>query len=144
MRHLSKLLLSIILCLLGISLFASESSKKSIDESLQPIEIEYLAPDYIWKESPDGRHPTIPQLIKSKKPKYPNGFKRKKIQGYVEVCFVIEKDGTTSHIVATKATNKYFASSAVEAVKKWKFTSAIWENEKVAIQSRAPLYFQIK
>lgn len=107
------------------------------------IKKEYQVPDYVWKGTKeDPGPPSPPKPIKRQEPKYPKELKKLKMNGSALVSFVIETNGTTSNVVATKATNKYFAAAAEEAVKKWKFKPAKHKGKSIAISTKIPLKFK--
>ena len=131
------------LLLLTIAASLMAESITQPDGVSTPINIEYKVPDHVWKGTAETTgHPSAPRAIRRSEAKYPKELKKVKIDGSALVSFVVEIDGSTSNVVATKATNKYFAIAAEEAVKKWKFKPAEWNGEAVAIHTKIPVKFK--
>lgn len=66
-------------------------------------------------------------------PKYPINEARKGRDGWVELSFIVEPDGSTSNVIVKGSSgSKSFEKEAIRAAKKWKYSPAI-ENGK-AIQ----------
>ncbi|WP_185968090.1 energy transducer TonB [Thalassotalea sp. PS06] len=65
-------------------------------------------------------------------PIYPIYYARKKKEGWVELTFTIEKDGAISNILVTDDSGgAQFVTSAINAVKKWKYKPALEFNQPV-------------
>jgi TonB family protein len=88
-----------------------------------------------------------PKLIKRKLPKYPGMAARAKVQGSVEVTFVIQPDGTTGDIRVTKPAsatpNLGFEEEAIKAVEKWRYEPVSHHGKPVKLQAKATVDFSL-
>jgi TonB family protein len=73
-----------------------------------------------------------PAVTKQVPPLYPFQLKRHGIMGEATVQFIIAADGTVRDIVVISATHEGFASSAVQAVRQWRFTPGEFDGQPVA------------
>jgi protein TonB len=53
-------------------------------------------------------------------PNYPYALKRAAVSGTVLIDFIVETNGTTSHVMASGGQSE-FGESAVQAVSRWRF-----------------------
>jgi protein TonB len=54
-------------------------------------------------------------------PRYPPNALRRGIEGWVDVAFVLSRDGSTTNVEATDASNSIFRAAATQAVRQWAF-----------------------
>jgi len=144
-----RLIVCAIFCLSGCT-----SNIKKIEDSsaatphgamqFSEISKSFKTPEYVWSANGASDHPTPPQLIYSVAPEFPRLMLERNIEGRALVMFIVEKDGSTSHVTAIEATNRLFAESAEEAVRNWKYAPGYYEGEPVAIRSRIEIPFMIR
>ncbi len=118
----------------------TENIKTQVDLDLRPYESVFIPPSYLFTP-PKGKQATAPRVIRITDPIYPAELAKTKMTGFAVVSFVIEPDGTPSHIVAIEATNKYFAQAAEQTISQWRYKPATWNGVAVAVKGRQPINF---
>lgn len=98
-----------------------EYGDKALKEKMQPN---------LAGESGDNRGS---KPIKTVAPEYPLSAARRGLEGWVEVMFTIEKDGTTSDHLAYFSSGGVFVDSALEAVRKFQFYPTLVNEKPVAV-----------
>lgn len=77
-------------------------------------------------------------------PKYPTNEARSGRDGWVELSFIVEPDGSTSNIIVKNSSgSKAFEKEAVKATKRWKYSPAI-ENGKAIQQCNNSVQLDFK
>jgi TonB family protein len=66
-------------------------------------------------------------LLKKVTPIYPSVMQSARMPGVVVLDAVIHPDGSIGDITVLRSTNEMFARAAVEAVKKWRYTTLPYE-----------------
>lgn len=87
---------------------------------------------------------TVIDAKKSKhsNPDYPESEQRSGKEGWVQLSYIIEKDGTVSNpIIQDSSGAKSFEKSAIRAVKEWEFSPATLDGESIQ-QCRNKVMFQ--
>jgi len=82
-----------------------------------------------------------PRLIFQVAPNYPLELRRRKIEGVVQLVFVVDQQG---HVLSPKvesSTHSAFDQPALEAVKQWKFEPGVRDHERVVSRLRVPIRF---
>jgi TonB family protein len=82
-----------------------------------------------------------PQALQQVLPRYPSELRRRKVQGTVEVVFLVDTDGRVMEPKVDKTTNEAFNQPALEAVRQWKFEAGTKEGKKVRFKMRVPITF---
>ena len=82
-----------------------------------------------------------PQALQQVLPRYPSELRRRKVQGTVEVVFLVDTDGRVMEPRVDKTTNEAFNQPALEAVRQWKFEAGTKEGKKVRFKMRVPITF---
>ncbi|NNC99447.1 MAG: energy transducer TonB [Gammaproteobacteria bacterium] len=78
------------------------------------------------------------KIIKRSSPRYPARALNKNIEGWVELSFQINKEGLPFNIAVLQAEpTGMFESSALKAVRRWRFTPARNENTGQAVEGEA-------
>lgn len=98
MRQISRLrrfVLATALCLCGLQLQAATE-----------------APDAAFSDGDSERKPLFTVI-----PDYPKVARRDRIEGEVQVCFEITRDGRTRRIAVRKSTHRVFEKPAIRAVR---------------------------
>jgi protein TonB len=85
-----------------------------------------------------------PVIIKEVRPQYTRAAMDAKIQGQVDVEFVVLRDGTVSDVKVTRKLSPELDEQAVTAVRQWVFTPAQLEGRPVAVRCQAQLAFTLR
>ena len=83
-----------------------------------------------------------PRLIRQMRPEYPQGAFIKKIEGTVEVEFIIDVDGHVRRAWIVRSV-PLLDAAAIRTVLQWVFTPAVKYGRPVATKARAPVEFRI-
>lgn len=89
-----------------------------------------------------GDYDQQPRLISQAKPVYPHDAFTKKLEGTVEVGFIIDVDGRVRRAWIVKSIPA-LDSAAIQAVRQWVFAPALKGGRPVATQHVAPVKFRI-
>jgi len=82
-----------------------------------------------------------PRPVLQTAPSYPADLQRKKVQGSVQVIFVVDVAGKVYNPRVETSTNPAFERPALEAVRQWKFEPGTRGGQKVAFKMRVPITF---
>lgn len=92
----------------------------------------------------DANGATTPVLTHRVEPAYPPDAKRTRRQGWVDVTFTVEPDGSVIGASVADADPKYvFDRAAISAVSRWQFTPATQDGKPVALQMRQRIEFRL-
>jgi len=83
-----------------------------------------------------------PRIIKQTKPTYPVAPFHKRIEGTVEIEFVVDEKGRVRDAKVIKSIPD-LDGAALDCVKKWKFKPATKDGRAVKAVARAPVTFRI-
>lgn len=83
-----------------------------------------------------------PRPIFQTAPAYPAELRDKKVEGSVNVIFVVDENGKVIDPRVEKSTNAAFEKPALEAVRQWKFEAAVKGGQRVKCKMRVPIRFQ--
>jgi protein TonB len=86
---------------------------------------------------------TAPVSTTYVRPLYPRTAMQAKVQGQVDVEFVVLRDGTVSEVRVTRALSPELDEQAVAAVRKWLFTPAQLDGRQVAVRCEAQVVFTL-
>ena len=76
------------------------------------------------------------------KPVYPPRALDRGVEGWVDVEFTVEPDGSTSHVaVAAASHEQFFRKEAMTAVEQWKFEPRVFMNRPIAQRSYTRIRF---
>jgi len=84
-----------------------------------------------------------PRPIYQAAPNYPFELRRRKVEGSVQLMFVVNEEGRVVDASVEKATNPEFERAAMDAVRQWKFEPAVRSGKKVPCRMRVPLRFSL-
>jgi TonB family protein len=76
-------------------------------------------------------------------PSYPGKCFVCKVNGFVNLAFVVEANGTASNIQIVEATNEYFANSAITAIRMSKFRPAELDGKPIATKAFKKFHFEL-
>jgi protein TonB len=82
-----------------------------------------------------------PRAVFQTPPNYPVDLRRRKIEGSVQVLFVVDEDGKVVDPKIEKTSNPGFDAPALEAVRRWKFEPGTRNGQKVRFRMRIPVRF---
>ncbi len=96
-------------------------------------------------DPPDGLEVEmgLPQVLSWVPPVYPQEAADQKLEGRVQVRFVIDETGAVTKARAEHSTNKVFEEAAVQSVRQWRFEPATADGRKVAKGMDVLLPFQL-
>jgi TonB family protein len=77
-------------------------------------------------------------------PEYPETARQAKLEGKVDVEFVVEPDGRVSRATVKDSTDERFNASALAAVARWVFGPALAEGKPVASGMKVPVVFKLE
>jgi protein TonB len=85
-----------------------------------------------------------PRPLARLKPLYPPQARMRKIEGWVVVEFVVTAEGTASDVtVVSSQPGEIFASAAVRAIQRWRFTPGTKGGQPVAARVRQKVEFRL-
>ena len=85
-----------------------------------------------------------PTIIKAAPPVYPYWAKQRNAQGFVDLRFVVNKEGKVSHIETVRCSdNPRFIQAATDAVEKWLFKPATFNGQSVDVWCTQRIQFRM-
>lgn len=92
----------------------------------------------------DANGASTPVLTHRVEPAYPPDAKRTRRQGWVDVTFTVEPDGSVIGATVADADPKYvFDRAAINAVSRWQFTPGMQDGKPVALPMRQRIEFRL-
>jgi TonB family protein len=85
----------------------------------------------------------VPQVLFWVPPVYPKAAADKKLEGRVQVRFVVDETGAVTKARAVHSTNKVFDEAAVQSVLQWRFEPAVADGRNIAKCMDVLLPFQL-
>jgi len=82
-----------------------------------------------------------PRPIIQTAPDYPVDLRKRKVEGTVQVVFMVDREGRVANPRVEKSTNPVFERPALEAVRRWKFEPGTRSGQNVAFKMRVPITF---
>ena len=86
--------------------------------------------------------PAVPTLQVS--PLYPAKLKANRVQGTVNVVFIVNELGNVISPNIEKSSNREFNQSALDAVLQWKYKPAMKDGQPVKVKVRQPISFTLR
>jgi len=102
------------------------------------------APEYEIKVFEISELEKAPVPIERVAPIYPRELKSNRVQGKVDVVFVLDESGIPTDISIEFSTDARFSDSAITAVKQWKFQPGFKDGRAVKTCIRLPLAFSLR
>lgn len=94
--------------------------------------------------APEAASVTPPMLAHRVEPVYPPEAKRTRRQGWVDVTFTVQPDGSVSGLSVADADPRYvFDRAALAAVSRWQFNPGLQDGKPVAAQVRQRIEFRL-
>jgi protein TonB len=84
-----------------------------------------------------------PRATYAPDPKYPERERKATHQGAVVLTLVVGTDGLPRDIRVSRTLSADFDKSAIDAVKKWKFTPATRDNKPIAVEIDVQVAFRL-
>jgi protein TonB len=95
---------------------------------------------FVSKSGMDGNAIALVQVM----PQYPPNAKRRKIEGYVKLTFIINEDGTVGDVnVLESNPSGVFDRSAIRAAYRWKFKPRVIEGKPIIQKSTQTMEFNL-
>jgi periplasmic protein TonB len=92
----------------------------------------------------DANGASAPVLTHRVEPAYPPDAKRTRRQGWVDVSFTVQADGSVSAASVTDSEPRYvFDRAALSAVSRWQFVPGTQDGKPVALQMRQRIEFRL-
>ncbi len=86
-----------------------------------------------------------PREIVRMQPLYPRAARQKRVEGFVELTFVITREGRVVDIEIVRSEPAgVFEATAKEAVARWRFSRPLRGGESVAVRARQVVRFQLQ
>jgi protein TonB len=82
-------------------------------------------------------------LIKGVAPEYPDGARRKHIEGSVTLIALIDKNGDVGELSVVSGPN-LLVPAALEAVRQWKYKPYLLQGEPLAMQTQIVVPFLLR
>lgn len=126
---------------INMALNAGDGGMAASGVSVQVFDIADNFDDMVF-EIADLDKPPVP-LVRIA-PVYPPELKRNRVQGTVNVVFIVDEFGNVKRPSIEKSTNREFNENALKAVRQWKFEPGEKDNKKVKTRVRLPLSFTLR
>ena len=84
-----------------------------------------------------------PQAQKQAQPRYPSAARRAGKEGFVVAEFIVDTYGITTDIKIQQSSDPVFNETAIEAIRKWRFTPGKKDNRLVKTRTRVRIPFQL-
>ncbi len=85
-----------------------------------------------------------PRPITQVAPVYPDNMRRSGITARVSVIMIVDEHGMVKNPRIETSTNSAFDKSALDAIKKWRFTPGVKDGRKVKTRMRQPFSFTVR
>ncbi|WP_019464162.1 energy transducer TonB [Dyella japonica] len=129
------------------TLTPSEQAIAQLHVESTPVEaapksaVHVRAPSTMQADASSGSDPVLTHRVA---PAYPPEAKRTRRQGWVDVAFTVQADGSVSGASVTDAEPKYvFDRAALSAVSRWQFNPSMQDGKPVAAQMRQRIEFHL-
>jgi protein TonB len=85
-----------------------------------------------------------PRPVVQPPPEYPAELRRKKLQGTVNIVFIVDRQGRVANPLVQSSTHAAFERPALQAVRRWRFEPGKRAGEPVQFKMRVPITFTSK
>jgi len=86
---------------------------------------------------------TQPQVLFNPQPEYSDDARKRKINGEVDMCIIVGRDGLVHAAAVTKPLDASLDEKALEAVRTWKFRPATNSGSPVAVRLALQVWFRL-
>ena len=126
---------------INMALNAGDGGMASSGVSVQVFDIADDFEDMVFEISDLDQAPVpVVQIA----PVYPPELKRNRVQGTVNVVFIVDENGNVKRPSIEKSSNREFNENALKAVRQWKFEPGEKDGKKVKTRVRLPLAFTLR
>lgn len=80
---------------------------------------------------PPGNGVSQPKIIHRVDPRYPEHARRIKLQGWVAIECIVDRNGRTQNLRVVGSSNGVFEAAAMEALRQWRFTAGTLKGSPV-------------
>jgi protein TonB len=125
----------------AVGLKAAEASKSQPAVPTKEPELPRLVVDPVYSLKEVDQPPVAtsqPPVV------YPRTLRTQRLEGSVDVGFVVSAKGTVQDPHAVSSTNEGFEQAAIDAVKKWKFKPAMKDGKPVNTKVLVTVTFSLK
>ena len=91
-----------------------------------------------------GNGVTAPVAVKETRPQYTRAAMKAKLQGQVDLDFVVVRDGTVSEARVVRSLSPELDEQALKAIREWSFTPAQLNGRPVAVRCGAQFVFTLR
>jgi protein TonB len=82
-----------------------------------------------------------PRPIFQPAPEYPAELRRNKIEGTVQILFIVDRTGSVVNPIVQKSSNPALERPALQAVRRWRFDPGKRQGQAVPFRMRVPVSF---
>lgn len=127
---------------INMAINAGDGGMSSSGVSVQVFNISDSFDDMVFEIKDLDKKP-IPILQIN--PTYPPGLKRQRVQGTVQVIFIVDENGDVKRPrIGKSSKHKEFDDNAIKAVRQWKFEPGEKDGKKVKTRVRLPLNYSLR
>jgi protein TonB len=83
-----------------------------------------------------------PRAIFQSPPAYPAEMRVRRVEGFVQVAFIVDATGRVTDARTEKCSDPAFEKPALDAVHRWRFEPAVKGGQRVQCRMRVPIRFQ--
>jgi TonB family protein len=87
---------------------------------------------------------SVPKLITSTQPEYTAEARAARIEGTVELLFVIGQDGAPHSVQVQKALGFGLDEKAIECVARWRFNPGVYQDKPVPVAATLVVIFRLE
>jgi TonB family protein len=129
----------------GAQRWLSEAREAGVDQaSIGAVQDEMKAAQ-LTKQANDVSTATSLELIHYVPPQFPLSARKKALSGWVDVQFIVNKDGSVSDpSVAEAEPAGVFEQSAMEAVRKWRYRPTLRDGQPINQRARVRVRFALE
>lgn len=108
------------------------------------LPLELKTEDFGVKVFQVGELDQPPAPIKRIAPVYPRELKKNRVQGYANIVFIVDEEGSVTDVSIEKTNHREFGINAESAVRQWKFKPGFKDGSPVKTYVRIPLSFTLR
>ena len=123
----------------GDSFFKSGAAQLGARAAMEAGAVASSAADQVFSLSDLDQ---APRVMFQPAPEYPAALRKQKLDGSVQVLFMVDKSGHVEGPIVQKSTHPAFEQPALQAVKRWRFEPGKRNGEAVPFRMRVPITFK--
>jgi len=86
----------------------------------------------------------LPMLKKRVSPRYPDRMRSRRVEGVVEIVFLVDEKGVPQEVQVATATSKDFGDAAAEAIRQWRYQPGKKDGAAVRVVLLQRLEFSVE